>query len=57
MFMGKEREAQGHTREVVSPRDISTPNIWSPSHVSDDSESRTIINRADLKIDPESNNR
>lgn len=53
----EEREALRHTREVaVSPGDISTPNIWSLNHMSDDSETRTIINWADLKIDPESNN-
>lgn len=55
--MKKERESQGHPREGPSPRDVSAPNIWSLTHVSDDSESRTIRNWADLKIDPESNNR
>lgn len=55
-MVGEEREAQKHTRELVSPGDISTLNIWSLNHMSDDSESRTIINWADLKIDPESNN-
>lgn len=55
--MEKERESQGHPREGPSPRDVSALNIWSLTHVSDDSESRTIRNWADLKIDPESNNR
>lgn len=54
--MEEEREAQRHTREVASPGDTSALNIWSLNHMSDDSKSRTIINWADLKIDPESNN-
>jgi hypothetical protein len=52
----KERLTPGYTREVVSPRDFSVPNIWSQNHMSDDSKSHTIINWADLKIDPESIN-
>lgn len=54
--MGEDRKAGRHTKEVASPGDISTLNIWSLNHMSDDSERRTIINWADLKIDPESNN-
>lgn len=54
--MGEKREAQALNREVASPGDISTLNIWTLSHKSDDSKSCTIINWADLKIDTESNN-
>ena len=56
LFGGGKKRAWRHTRDVVSPGDIANLNIWCLNHMSDDSESRTAINWADLKIDPESNN-
>lgn len=55
-MVGEEREALGPAREVGSPGDVPALNIWSLNHTRDDSQSPTVINRADLKIDPESNN-
>lgn len=55
LLSGERKKGWEASQRGGEPWGHATLNIWSLNHMSDDSESRTIINWADLKIDPESN--